>query len=238
MSDYKNQIEAILFASGSFVDVDTLQDITEASNKQVIKKNVKKLKQEYEERNSPIMVVEEGNGWKLTVREAYLPLVRNIVSETELPKSVLETLAIIAWQAPVLQSEVINIRHNKAYTHIALLEDLGFIRKDSEGRSYRLYLTEKFYEYFDVAGSKDIRKVFKKVVEKPGQMKVEDFEAQVYGKEDKASSKERNEEDEEGDEEEQHDDEFTELDDVDEKGEKESVELEEIDEEDEEFTEL
>ncbi len=174
--DYKNQIESLLFASGRFIDMNTLLNLTGASGKQVLKNNIVKLKQEYDERNSPLMVVEEKDGWKLTVREGYLPLVRKIVSETELPKTVLETLAIIAWKAPVLQSEVVNIRHNKAYDHISELMELGFIRKEPQGRSYMINLMEKFYEYFDVEGSKNIRDVFNKVVGKAEQTKVDDFE--------------------------------------------------------------
>ncbi|MBT3720456.1 SMC-Scp complex subunit ScpB [archaeon] len=179
--NYKNQIEALLFASGRFMDANTLLLLTGASGKQVLINNVRKLKEEYDERESPLMVVEEKDGWKLTVRETYLSLVRKIISETELPKTILETLAIIAWRSPVLQSEVVNIRHNKAYEHISELVDLGFIRKETSGRSYLLNLTERFYEYFDVDGSKDIREVFNKVVGSPPQTKVDDFERNIIG---------------------------------------------------------
>jgi segregation and condensation protein B len=175
--DYKNIIEALMFASGRLMSLDALLNLTGASNKQVIIKNIEKLKKEYEERNSPLMIVEEKDGWKLTVREQYLSLVRKIVSETELPKTILESLAVIAWKAPVLQSEIIDIRHNKAYDHIAELEELGFINKEKKGRSYVLKLAEKFYEYFDVSGAKDIRQVFSKVVgDTHGQKKVEEYD--------------------------------------------------------------
>lgn len=162
MSDYKNQVEAILFASGRFMDVATLMNLTGASDKQVIKSNVEKLIQEYSQRESPLMIVEEKDGWKITVREKYLPLVRKIVSDMELPKTVLETLAVIAWKSPVLQSEVIRVRHNKAYDHISELEELGFIVKEKQGRSYILKLSEKFFEYFDVDGTHDIKEFLKK----------------------------------------------------------------------------
>ncbi len=174
--DYKRQVEALLFASGRFMDVNTLLNLTGASNKKVLINNIEKLKKEYDGRNSPLMIVKEKDGWKLTVRETYLPLVRKIVSETELPKTILETLAIIAWKSPVLQSDVVKIRHNKAYEHISELVELGFIRKEPSGRSYMLNLTEKFYEYFEVAGAKNIRDVFKKVVGRPKQTKVDDFD--------------------------------------------------------------
>ena len=175
--DYKRQVEALLFASGRFIDVNTLLNLTGASGKQVLINNIDKLKKEYEDRQSPLMVVKEKDGWKLTVRETYLPLVRKIISETELPKTILETLAIIAWRAPVLQSEVVNIRHNKAYEHISELVELGFIRKEPSGRSYMMNLTEKFFEYFDVDGAKNIREVFRKVISGPEQTKVDDFES-------------------------------------------------------------
>ena len=70
--NYKNQIEALLFASGRFMDANTLLLLTGASGKQVLINNVRKLKEEYDERESPLMVVEEKDGWKLTVRETYL----------------------------------------------------------------------------------------------------------------------------------------------------------------------
>ena len=173
--DYKSMIESLLFASGRFMTLETLIALTKASGKEVIVKNVTKLKEEYEKRKSPLMIVEEKDGWKITVKEAYLPLVRKIVSETELPKTILETLAVIAWKSPVYQSEIVDIRHNKAYEHIDELEELEFIKKEKKGRSFILKLTEKFYNYFDIEGAKDIRQVFNKVVNRVGQSKVDDF---------------------------------------------------------------
>jgi hypothetical protein len=90
--------------------------------------------------------------------------VKNIVADTELSRACMETLAVIAYKYPkVLQSEVIDIRGGGAYEHMAELEKLGFIGREPSGRSYAVKLTEKFFNYFDVAGGKDIRAVFKNV---------------------------------------------------------------------------
>jgi hypothetical protein len=76
----------------------------------------------------------------------------------------METLAVIAYKYPkALQSEVVDIRGGGAYEHLAELERLGFIVRMPEGRSYRVKLTERFFNYFDVADGKDIRDVFKNV---------------------------------------------------------------------------
>ena len=56
-----------------------------------------------------------------------------------------------------------------------LLEEQGFVAKERSGRTFKVKLSQKFFEYFDVDGSKDIREVFKKISE-PNQRKVEDFE--------------------------------------------------------------
>jgi len=160
------------------MDIETLLSLTGASSKKIILENVKKLTEEYQKRNSPVMIVKEKNGWKMAVRESYLPLVRKIISDTELPKTILETLAVIAWRAPVLQSIVVEIRHNKAYEHIHELLELGFITKEPSGRSFIIKLTNKFFDYFEVEGKEGIRELFKNVKENIEQKKVDEFAEQ------------------------------------------------------------
>ncbi|MEM4259945.1 MAG: SMC-Scp complex subunit ScpB [Candidatus Woesearchaeota archaeon] len=160
--DEKNQVEALLFSSGKFMSEENLSLLIGADIKE-IRKALKALKDEYAARDSSLTLVQENNTWKVNVREKYLDLVRKIVADTELPKSVLETLAIIAWKNPVQQSDVVNTRGNKAYEHIAQLEEMGFINKEKSGRSFKLKLAEKFFEYFDVEGTKDIKEIFKNV---------------------------------------------------------------------------
>lgn len=168
----KNEVEALLFSAGKNMNVESISKLVNRSNEEVIKE-LQELKKEYNERDSSLMIIEEGNEWKIHVREEYLPLVQKIVSDTELPKSVLETLAIIAYKSPILQSEVINARSASAYEHISLLADLGFVNKEKEGRSYRLRITEKFYEYFDVQGDKDMKEMFKNAKKPEHEVKTE-----------------------------------------------------------------
>ena len=156
----KNEVEALLFSAGKNMTVDNIMNLT-GSSKEIILQDLKELKKDYEERQGALMILDEGESWKIHVREEYLPLVRKIVADTELPKSVLETLAIIAYRSPMLQSQVINARSSGAYEHISLLMDMGFITREKQGRSYLLKVTEKFFEYFDVEGDKDLKQLFK-----------------------------------------------------------------------------
>ena len=88
--------------------------------------------------------------WKLTTKDDHHNVVRKIVSETELTKSQLETLAVIAFKYPIKQSDLIRIRTNKAYDHLSELEKTGFITRQKYGRSKLIRLTDKFFEYFDL----------------------------------------------------------------------------------------
>ena len=49
------------------------------------------------------------------------------------------------------ESKVIKIRGNKAYDHIKLLKESELITAEKAGRTRLLKLTQKFYDYFDVA---------------------------------------------------------------------------------------
>jgi len=121
------------------------------------------------------MILQDDDSWKISVREKYLPLVQKIVADTELSKATLETLAVIAYKSPVLQSEVIKIRGSGAYDHISDLLKLGFMTREKAGRSFKLKLAEKFFEYFDVEGAKDIKEALKDAkqpVDKPDQKKL------------------------------------------------------------------
>ena len=126
MTELKNKVEAVLFASGKKV---TYEDLARLCNSDItsVKKEVVILKKEYQDRDSPLMLSEEADGLKMTVRETYLPVVHGLVPETELGKSLLETLAVVAWKQPVIQSDLIKVRTNKAYEDVAELVEKGFI---------------------------------------------------------------------------------------------------------------
>ncbi len=164
-NELKNQIEALLFASGRKMTVDELKMHLTISSAAAIREAIAELQKEYEERQSPVMVVQEGDSWKLTTREKYLHQVRKINPNTELTRTMMETLAVIAWKQPITQSEVITIRTNKAYDHIAELEKMGFLVKEKYGRTFMLKLTQKFFDYFDLRDAQAARELFSHIKE-------------------------------------------------------------------------
>lgn len=161
--ELKKQIEALLFSCGRKINICELAVLTGEAEKEKIAALLNELKDDYVKKGSPLIVVDEGEYWKLTTHEKYLPLVQKINPHTELSKTIMETLAVIAWKQPMLQSDVIKIRTNKAYDHVTELENMGFVVKEKHGRSYLLKLTQKFFEYFDLNEKQDIKKLLSKV---------------------------------------------------------------------------
>src|SRR3990167_410343 len=149
----KSKVEAILFSTGHRISLDEISKLSRSMKDDVLDA-LKELQKEYDEKQSSLMLVEEGDYWKFTVRDHFIPIVRKIVTETELTKSVLETLAVIAFKYPILQSDLIKIRTNKAYDHLSELEKSGYISRKKKGRTNLILLTDKFFEYFDLAPDK------------------------------------------------------------------------------------
>ena len=176
MEDLVNRVEAVLYSSGKKVDIAELKRVCRTRDEDAIRHAIEELKKRYDETTS-LMIVDEGKDiWKMNVREKYLHFIRKIVTETELPKTIMETLAVIAWKHPAMQSDIIKIRTNKAYDHIKELIDAGFIESSKYGRTKLLKLTKKFYDYFDLEGEKDIKEVFGTIAKpKIPQTKVQEF---------------------------------------------------------------
>jgi segregation and condensation protein B len=157
-NNLKAKIESILFASAKIVDLAQLIKLTGAKEEE-IRKSIDNLSKEYLSNNSSLIIVDYEDSWKLTVKNDYMNIVEQVVSETELPKSILETLAIIAFRHPILQADVVKIRSNKAYDHLVVLEELGFIKREKFGRTNKLNLTQKFFDYFELPPGK-LREAF------------------------------------------------------------------------------
>lgn len=176
--ELKRVIEAILFAAGKKVELEQIAKLCRRSPDEILFV-LRAWKLQLDEQKSPTMLVEDGSGWKLTVREEFIPVIKRVVTKTELPKSILETLAVVAYKAPVLQSKVVKIRTNKAYDHLNYIESLQLITREKSGRSKLIKLTPKFFEYFDIDPSQ-LKKKFGNArdVEKAIEQKEKEIEEQ------------------------------------------------------------
>ncbi|MBI2673169.1 SMC-Scp complex subunit ScpB, partial [Candidatus Woesearchaeota archaeon] len=120
-SDYKSRVEAILFTTGRFMDINEISRLCGIGSVGIIKEVIEEIKKEYASRNSALTVYEEEGKWKLSIRKEYNYLTTQLLTDSELDHGTIKTLALIAYKQPVLQSDIVKMRGNGAYDHIATL---------------------------------------------------------------------------------------------------------------------
>ncbi|MBI2663383.1 SMC-Scp complex subunit ScpB [Candidatus Woesearchaeota archaeon] len=150
MQDTKNKIEAMLFTTGRFMDMEEISKLCSIGSVGIVKDALNGLINDYNTRDSSLEIIEENGKFKLNIKKTYNYLTTSLLTDSEFDAPTTKTLAIIAYKNPVLQSEIIDIRGNKAYDHIKLLKDNGFITSEKKGRTRLLKLTSKFFDYFDI----------------------------------------------------------------------------------------
>ena len=154
MEEDLKKVEAVLFTTGRFMDIEEISKACGIGSVGYVKELIEKLKQEYSKRESALTVYEDGDKYKLNIKKDYGYLANKLVSSSEFDNPTTKTLAIIAYKQPVMQAEVIKIRGNKAYDHVQRLLESQLITSEKSGRTRILKLTQKFYDYFDTAEEK------------------------------------------------------------------------------------
>lgn len=162
MQDIKKQIEAILFTLGKFVSVEEIAKYLNLNSTEDITKALAQLKKEYEEKDSALILHQQDNLFKLNIKKEFGHLTNRLLSDTEMDSPTIKTLAIIAFKSPVIQSDIIHIRGNKAYDHISNLINSGLILTEKYGRTRLIKLTPHFYDYFDIS-EKELKNELSKI---------------------------------------------------------------------------
>ena len=142
------KVEAALFVSGRYLNVNELVELTDI-NPLMLRELLDRLKQNYEQRDSAVELLNKDELWKMDIKQEYFDMINKLATgKTEFTKAEQETLAIIAYKQPVKQSVLIKIRGNKAYEHVKHFIDVGLLKSKRVSHTLELNLSESFYEYF------------------------------------------------------------------------------------------
>ena len=149
--ELSTKIEAVLYLKGKPVTKKNLSEIT-CSDINKVTAVITYLKNKYAEKNSALEIVENNSSISLELKRNLNSFVEDLLP-AELNTAVLRTLAVIAIKKKLLQSDLIILRGSGAYDHIKELLEKNFIikRKQKDGRSYWLSLSEKFFQTFAVS---------------------------------------------------------------------------------------
>ncbi|MBW4472929.1 MAG: SMC-Scp complex subunit ScpB [Stenomitos rutilans HA7619-LM2] len=150
MSRLASKIEAILYLKAQPLTVAEIAEFAQC-DREAAEEGLIELMAEYAHRDSALEVAETANGYTLQLRETFHHLVQTLVP-ADLGLGALRTLAAIALRGPISQTELVELRGSGAYQHVPELVELGFVRKrrQSDGRSYWLQITNKFHQYFQM----------------------------------------------------------------------------------------
>jgi segregation and condensation protein B len=144
------KIEAILYLKGKQLSLGEIAEYA-GCDRATVEEGIMELMDNYAHRDSALEILETPNGYSLQLRSDFHDLVQRLIP-VELGLGALRTLAAIALNNPILQTDLIELRGSGVYQHVPELVELGFVRKrrDNDSRSYSLQVTPKFYQYFQI----------------------------------------------------------------------------------------
>jgi len=144
------KIEAILYLKGQPLSIGEIAEIAKCDRKEA-KEALIELITDYAHRDSALEVVETPVGYSLQLRSSFHDLMDSIIPP-ELGVGALRTLAAIALKGPITQTDLVDLRGSGAYQQVQELVQLGYVRKrrQADGRSYWLQVTDKFYQSFQL----------------------------------------------------------------------------------------
>ena len=144
------RLEAILYLKGKPLTLGTLAEIAVVPREEAELALIT-LMADYAHRDTALEIRQEGQRYSLQLRESLGDLVQSLLP-VDLSTAALRTLATIALKKRILQSDLVELRGSGAYDHIKELLAQNFIerKRQSEGRSFWLSLSEKFHRTFAV----------------------------------------------------------------------------------------
>ncbi|MEM6450193.1 MAG: SMC-Scp complex subunit ScpB [Cyanobacteria bacterium P01_D01_bin.105] len=150
MSRLANTLEAILYLKAQPLKIAQLAELARC-DKETAEEGLIELMGQYAHRDGALEIAETEEGYALQLREVYKPLVDSIVP-LDIGLGALRTLAAIALRGPIAQSELVELRGSGVYQHVPDLVAQGFVKKrrQSDGRSSWVQITEKFYQHFEI----------------------------------------------------------------------------------------
>jgi segregation and condensation protein B len=150
------RLEAVLYLKGRPLTLGELAAIA-AIGRDEAELALITLMADYAHRDTALEIRQEGDRYSLQLREDLGDLVQTLLP-VDLSTATLRTLATIALKQRILQSELVELRGSGAYDHIKELLAQNFIerRRQSEGRSYWLTLSEKFHRTFSLRTGEEI----------------------------------------------------------------------------------
>jgi segregation and condensation protein B len=151
-------IETLLFTSHQPLTEKRLGEVLEEIDKPTLRQSLEELKEEYQKKEN-FEIKEVAGGYQIFTRAHYAPWIEKLhkTKPAKLSQAALETLAVIAYNQPIIKAEIKSIRGVDSSGVLSTLLEKDLIkmlgRKKVIGRPLLYGITDTFLKYF---GLKDI----------------------------------------------------------------------------------
>ncbi|MER3601495.1 MAG: segregation and condensation protein B [Nitrososphaerota archaeon] len=149
--DLEAELEALLYATSVPLGLDELAAHLGTSRKRA-ERALKAVAQRLNATLRALRVAEyPGRKYILELRPEFGRLAAKVSGRRLLPRAVLNTLAYVAYYQPISASELALKRGSRVYSHLKVLEALGFIAFRREGRRRLCFTTPLFARYWGLS---------------------------------------------------------------------------------------
>lgn len=157
MEEKKSRLEAALFLAEEPVDKKEISDILNLGSMGFVEELIEDYQEDLEESHRGLEMIQTENGYELKVKKDHLEHVSHLAPHQDLNEGQLRTLSLIAYNTPLEQADLVEIRGNRAYQHVKELVDRGFVDKEKDGRTAILDVTDFFLDYFDIESIEEFK---------------------------------------------------------------------------------
>lgn len=115
------------------------------------------LKAQFDDSSRGIELRIEDGRALFRVKAAFVNQVAHLAPQQDVPRPVLRTLAVIAYNHPMTQADLIKVRGNKGYGHVQELIERHLITAEEHGRTLLLSVTKDFLRHFGLSSVEEFR---------------------------------------------------------------------------------
>jgi segregation and condensation protein B len=154
--EIKSILESLLFVADVPQPLQRFAEILDQADKKLLQDILNELRDDFENQNRGIRLVEVAGGYQLRTAKANADWVKKFLGgrPARMSKATLETLAIIAYRQPITKAEMEAIRGVDVDGVISTLLERNLIRavgrKDVPGRPFLYGTTAEFLQLFNL----------------------------------------------------------------------------------------
>ncbi|MFP4038478.1 MAG: SMC-Scp complex subunit ScpB [Candidatus Nanohaloarchaea archaeon] len=157
MEDKKAKLEAALFLAEEPLERKEVADVLNLGSIGYVDMLIEEFEEMLEEEHRGLELIQTEEGYELKVKKDHLDEVAHLAPHQDLNSGQLRTLSVIAYNAPVEQKRIVEVRGNRAYQHIKELVSRGFVSKEKDGRTATLDVTDHFLDYFEIESLEEFK---------------------------------------------------------------------------------